>query len=357
MRPYTIQSFMIFVATLHAGCTQQAEKPANATQISSPTKVAAAVAKFEPIARLLSVTGTLKANAESSVAANTAGQVVRTLVERGSHVKKGAVLVELDRRNAALAVAEARANLEGTRSQKELADNECERNRRLFNRHIITEQEFAKTSSSCEVQGQSLAAAKSKQQQATVVLSDATVRAPFDGVVSERFVNVGEYVTASTKIADIVQSDPVRLELTAGEGDTPAVHVGQTLRFEVKSAVGQTFTATVRYVAPALRAATRDLVFEAVAPNPDGILKPGSFATAWLETGTEQSVVVPSSALRKDGDSVHAFVIKDRHIEERIVHVEREIGDRTAIRTGVADGERLVQNATDALKDGLEVVE
>jgi len=158
-------------------------------------------------------------------------------------------------------------------------------------------------------------------------------------------------------LGDTSLSDPVRLELTAGEGDTPAVHVGQTLRFEVKSAVGQTFMATVRYVAPALRAATRDLVFEAVAPNPDGILKPGSFATAWLETGTEQSVVVPSSALRKDGDSVHAFVIKDKHIEERIVHVEREIGDRTAIRTGIADGERLVQNATDTLKDGLEVVE
>jgi len=347
----------MFVTLLHAACARQAEKTPSASQTSPPTKVVAVVAKSEPIAHLLPVTGTLKANAESSVAANAAGQVVRTFVERGSHVKKGAVLVELDRRNAALAVAEARANLAGTRSQKELADNECERNRRLFDRHIITEQEFAKISSSCEVQGQSLAAAKSKQQQADVVLNDATVRAPFDGIVSERFVNVGEYVTANTKVADLVQSDPVRLELTAGESDTPAVHVGQTLKFEVRSAAGQTFTATVRYVAPALRAATRDLVFEAVALNPDGILKPGSFATAWLETGTEQSVVIPSSALRKDGDTVHAFVIKDGHIEERIVHVGREIGDRTAITTGIADGERLVQKATDTLKDGLEVVE
>ena len=125
----------------------------------------------------------------------------------------------------------------------------------------------------------------------------------------------------------------------------------------MKAAPGQTFSAIVRYVAPALRPATRDLVFEAVAPNADGALKPGSFATAWLEIGTETSVVVPSSALRKDGDTVRAFVVKDRHLEERIVHISRELGDRAAIKTGIVDGERLVKNVTDALRDGLEVVE
>jgi membrane fusion protein (multidrug efflux system) len=306
---------------------------------------------------LIPLTGTLKASAESSVAANANGQIIRTFVERGSVVAKGAPLVTLDRRMALLSAAEARANLEGIRSQKELADSACERNQRLFKRHIITVEEFEKTDSTCKVQKQSLAAAESRQQQTTVSLADATVRAPFAGVVLERFVNVGEYVTANTKIVELVQNDPVRIELVAGELDAAVVHVGQTVTFEVKAMPGKSFTATVRYVAPALREATRDLVFEAVAPNTDGGLKPGMFATAWLETGTEAMVVVPQTVLWKSGETVRAFVIKNGHLEERVVHVARELGSRSALKAGIAAGERIVRDASQQLKDGLAVVD
>ena len=168
----------------------------------------------------------------------------------------------------------------------------------------LTTAEFEKTAASCKVQTQSLAAAESRQRQAQISVGDSTVRAPFGGTVSERYVNVGEYVRADTRVAQIVQSDPLRIELSAGEAHASAVHEGQTLRFQVKTNPGKTYTGTVKYVAPALRASTRDLVFEAVVPNPDGALKAGMFVTAWLETGTEERVVVPKSALRADGDTL-----------------------------------------------------
>jgi membrane fusion protein (multidrug efflux system) len=323
----------------------------------APVEVASIVTATEAVPRLIFLTGTLKASAESSVAANATGRVSRTFVERGAVVAKGAPLVTLDRRLALLSAAEARANLEGIRSQKELADSACERNQRLFKRHIITAEEFEKTDSTCKVQKQSLAAAESRQRQATVTLSDATVRAPFAGVVMERFVNIGEYVTANTKIVELVQNDPVRIELAAGELDAAAVHVGQEVSFEVKAMPGRTFTATVRYVAPALRAATRDLVFEAVASNADGRLKPGMFATAWLEAGAEAMVVVPQTALWQSGETVHLFVIKNGHLEERVVHVVRELGRRTAVKAGVVAGERIVRDVGNQLKDGLAVVD
>jgi membrane fusion protein (multidrug efflux system) len=350
--------FVILVAVLGLACTApSAKNPNTATATVAPVKVASVVAATESVPRLIPLTGTLKASAESSVAANANGQIIRTFVERGSVVAKGAPLVTLDRRLALLSAAEARANLEGTRSQKDLADSACERNQRLFKRHIITTEEFEKTDSTCKVQKQSLAAAESRQQQATVNLADGTVRAPFAGVVVERFVNVGEYVTASTKIIELVQNDPVRIELVAGELDAAAVHVGQAVTFEVKAMPGKNFTATVRYVAPALREATRDLVFEAVAPNADGSLKPGMFATAWLETGTEAMVVVPQTVLWKSGETVRAFVIKNGHLEERVVHVARELGSRSALKAGIAAGERIVRDASKQLKDGLAVVD
>jgi membrane fusion protein (multidrug efflux system) len=350
--------FVILVAVLGLACTApSAKNPNTATATAAPVKVASVVAATESVPRLIPLTGTLKASAESSVAANANGQIIRTFVERGSVVAKGAPLVTLDRRLALLSAAEARANLEGTRSQKELADSACERNQRLFKRHIITTEEFEKTDSTCKVQKQSLAAAESRQQQTTVNLADGTVRAPFAGVVVERFVNVGEYVTANMKIVELVQNDPVRIELVAGELDAAAIHVGQTVTFEVKAMPGKNFTATVRYVAPALRVATRDLVFEAVAPNADGSLKPGMFATAWLETGTEAMVVVPQTVLWKSGETVRAFVIKNGHLEERVVHVARELGDRAAVKVGIAAGERIVRDASKQLKDGLAVVD
>jgi membrane fusion protein (multidrug efflux system) len=349
---------VILVAVLgHACSTPPAKNPSPASATAAPVKVASVVAATESVPRQISLTGTLKASAESSVAANVNGQISRVFVERGSVVAKGAPLVILDRRMALLSAAEARANLEGIRSQKELADSACERNQRLFKRQIITAEEFEKTDSTCKVQKQSLAAAESRQRQATVSLADATVRAPFAGVVVERFVNVGEYVTANTKIVELVQNDPVRIELVAGELDAAVVHVGQTVTFEVKAMPGKSFTATIRYVAPALREATRDLVFEAVTSNADGALKPGMFATAWLEAGMESTVMVPQTALWKSGETVRAFVIKNGHLEERVVHVARELGGRAAVKAGIAAGDRIVSDASQQLKDDLAVVD
>jgi membrane fusion protein (multidrug efflux system) len=349
---------LILVVLLgHACMAPPAQKPNAASATAAPVKVVSVVAVTESLPRLIALTGTLKASAESSVAANAIGQISRTFVERGSVVARGAPLVTLDRRMALLSAVEARANLEGIRSQKELADSACERNQRLFKRHVITAEEFEKTDSTCKVQKQSLAAAESRQRQATVSLADATVRAPFAGVVLERFVNVGEYVTANTKIVELVQNDPVRIELVAGELDAAAIHVGQTVTFEVKAMPGKGFTATVRYVAPALREATRDLVFEAVTSNTDGGLKPGMFATAWLEAGMESMVVVPQTALWKSGETMRAFVIKNGHLEERVVHVARELGGRAAVKAGIAAGDRIVSDASKQLKDGLAVVD
>jgi membrane fusion protein (multidrug efflux system) len=349
---------LALLAALGQACApSSARTPRPDSAPVAPIKVAAVVAKAESVPRLLPLTGTLKPSAESAVAANANGRVSRTLVERGSVVAKGAPLVILDQRVASLTAAEARANLEGIRSQKQLADSTCERNRRLFQRHIITAEEFEKADSTCRVQSQSLAAAESRQRQATVGLADATVRAPFAGVVVERFVNVGEYVTANTKIVELVQNDPVRLELVAGEEDAAAVRVGQTVSFEVKAMPGQNFTATVRYVAPSLREATRDLVFEAVSSNADGRLKPGMFAAAWLQAGTESAVVVPRSSLWKLDETMHAFVIKNGHLEERVVHVGRDLEGRTTLKAGIAVGERVVRQVSEQLKDGLAVVE
>ena len=353
MKPAVSVSLISFL--LLAGCASPAAKAAEPQAKSAPVKVSVQEAAIESVPRTIVLTGTLKANEDSEVAANASGQVVQSFVERGTAVRKGDPLVRLDSRSVRLSAAEARANLESTKLQKVLSDSQCERDLRLLERRIISQEEFDKNDSMCRQQDRSVEASEARQQLAAVSLSDAIVRAPFDGVVSERYVGVGEYVQPSSRVAQIVQADPLRLELTAGESEAGAIRVGQRVSFKVKAFADRAFEATVRYVAPSLRDTTRDLVFEAIASNADGALKAGMFAMALLEVGTEENVTLPKTALRTDRDDVRAFVVTAGHLEERVLKTGADLGDRVAIRRGIAAGEKVVASGVDALKDGQQV--
>lgn len=335
-----------------------ARPPAAAGQGGAGTATApvqTVVATEEPVIRTLAVTGTLRANQDSDVAANVSGRVTRTFVERGTRLAENRPLVELDLRRSALDADEARANLEAAKAEKTRADGDCQRNQRLFEKGAITQQELERTTAECLTTAESLAAAESRARRANDAVADGVVRTPFAGIVSERFVNVGEYVQPGTKVAHVVQLDPLRLELTLPEAHVGAIRQGLAVEFEVAALPGRTFRGTVAYVSPSLRVSTRDLVFEAVVPNADGALKAGMFASARIATGTERLPVVPRSALRDDGETVRAFVVKDGRIEERVVQPGAALGDRTAIRAGVAAGEQLVVQPASTISDGMAV--
>jgi membrane fusion protein (multidrug efflux system) len=96
-------------------------------------------------------------------------------------------------------------------------------------------------------------------------------------------------------------------------------------------------------------------VFEALVPNKDKLLRPGLFATAHLDVGTQKLPVVPRSALKQDGDTTRTYAVVDKHIEERIVQTGPEQGDSVAIIKGLRAGERVVVRPADELADGVEV--
>lgn len=330
--------------------------PGNGTPApAAAVAVKAVPVSLAPVPRTLALTGSLRAPQDSDVAANASGRVTRTLVERGTRVSNGRGLVELDLRASAAAADEARANLESARAEKVLADRDCERNQRLLEKGAITQQEMEKASASCRMKSEAVTAAESRARKASDVLADGVVRTPFAGIVSERYVDVGEYVQAGAKVAHVVQTDPLRLELTVPEAEVGAVKEGLDVEFEVAALPGRTFHGTVTYVAPALRTSTRDLVFEAVVRNPDGALKPGMFASARLAVGSVSLPTVPREAIRQDGESARAFVVKDGKLEERVLQLGSALGERVTVKSGLAVGERVAARAGADLADGLAV--
>jgi membrane fusion protein (multidrug efflux system) len=169
-------------------------------------------------------------------------------------------------------------------------------------------------------------------------------------------VSVGDYVTRGTKVASVLRTNPLRVELTVPEQYSAEVAVGRAVSFEVDASPGKTFTGQVRYVSPALEANSRSLIVEAVVPNADGMLKPGSFATARIEQATRSpGVLVPAPAVRTVGGTSRVFVVAEGQVEERIVTVGQPEGDLIEIATGLKKDEIVATRNVAQLADGIRV--
>jgi membrane fusion protein (multidrug efflux system) len=251
---------------------------------------------------------------------------------------------------------EATALSDLARSQQKLADAECARSKKLLESGSISQAEYDRTSSSCETSGMSTAAAEARQQLTLKNIGDANIRAPFSGLIAERYVSLGEYVLPQTKVVTLLEIDPLRLQLTVPEAQVSVVSMDQHVDFNTTAYPDQTFGGTVRYMGPALRGNSRDLVVEAVVDNKDKKLRPGMFVTAKLDLGETPLPTIPASCVRDDGVTHRVFVVlPEKLLEERLVQVGETKDGRVAIRDGVKPGESIVNNPADNLADGQRV--
>lgn len=317
-------------------------------------KVETAPGEARTVPRTLKLRGTLEANRHSDVAADAAGKVSATYVERGSLVKKGALLVRLDVTNAALTAAQAKADRESAETDAALAADELARTERLVASGSVGEAELVRARARRSAADQRVQAAGARAALSAKTVGDGLVRAPFDGLVADRWTDEGEYVAPQTRVATLLDVSTLRLKLFVPEAAALAVKEGQDVTFSVSSDPGKTFAARVRYVGPQLHAASRELVVEAVVDNASGRLKPGGFATAQLALGERSAVVVPASALRRVGSSTRVFVVRDGKLEDRVCEVATPEGSSEAwVLDGLKNGERVVVKPTSDLRDGL----
>jgi membrane fusion protein (multidrug efflux system) len=305
--------------------------------------------------KLLTLTGVLDAEERTDLAANAVGRVLRTFVELGQRVPAGALIAQLDTRAAALSKAEADANAASAAEQLASARADCERNEALLKKGAITKQEYDRGMSQCRLSISSVEAAQARAQSAVQTLSDASIRAPFAGVIADRYVHVGDYVRPDTKVVTLLVDDPLRLRLSVPEAFIPFAKAGVSVSFETVSVPARSFGGTIKFVGREIRAQTRDLVVEAVVDNHDGALLPGMFVTVHLPAGQALLPVIPRRALVPLGEDKTVFVIVDGRLQQRVVQPGAMLGDSIAILDGLHPGERIVTDPAQA-SDG-ELVE
>jgi membrane fusion protein, multidrug efflux system len=305
--------------------------------------------------RVVPLTGTLLANLRTELTANASGRVVKTFVERGQRVTQGTVIAQLDVRAAALSVAEANANVASATTQFQSARDECTRYDALLARGAVSKQEYDKQTAECRQQFAKVAVSQAHAVSASLNVGDGTIRAPFTGIVTERWVTVGDYVRADSKVVTLVVSDPLRLNITVPERRIAEVKDGATVSFAAVALPGRTFTGAIRYMSQEVRPTTRDMIVEAIVANPDGVLLPGMFVELRLLTGEQPMLVVPASAVFDTGSEKSMYVVSDRRLSLRIIRVGAAAGDVVAVEEGAAKGDRVVKSPSDAMFDGQPV--
>jgi RND family efflux transporter MFP subunit len=187
-------------------------------------------------------------------------------------------------------------------------------------------------------------------------LRDTSIRAPFAAHVKERQVNVGQYVRANTPVFVLVKTDPVRLRIDVPERMAPWVKVGQSAEVSLEAFAERRFRGKIWRISPTVDQAKRTFVVEALIDNPDGALKPGSYAKAVIRTDRVDSIkLVPVASVNYVFGANKIFVIKQDTIEAREVKLGDRFGSDVEIAEGVAEGETVATTQVARLDSGVKV--
>ncbi len=260
------------------------------------TTVSAAPAKQAEWRPAIQAIGTLTAINGVNVSSELAGKVVKIDFQSGDQVKQGQLLVQLDD-------SQEQALLQQYQAQEKLDKNNFERALSLRKKNLNSKQDLDNASAQYEM-------SQAQVAQERAVIAKKAIRAPFDGVVGIRQVNLGQYVSAGTTLVNLEQLDPLYITFTLPQGDVPRLHLKQDVQLQVDGYPGETFDAKLTAINPAVNDQSRTLQAQATVPNPDHKLRPGMFATLNVLSDKSNSVIeVPSTAITYTlyGDSVYVL--------------------------------------------------
>ncbi len=374
-------------------------KPETAAAADAP-KSGVATAPVESSEReiTLRLTGTLAADEKSDVASNTNGIVQKVFVERGSVVNQGDILVQVDPTDVQNMLDQGLAGIQELKVRLGIKDGKApysvenqpevkmakaalnlarvnqDRFMKLYEQDVLPKADYDRVMFECDSAAQryeqarlqmsqlyqSYLTAQTKLDALRKALADTTIRAPFSGYVAERLISVGERVSPSpmgkgAAVATLIKLDPLRLVLTVPQQSVGQITTGQTVSFKVDSLPDRSFTGEIRYVGPSVESNSRSMTVEAMVPNTDHVLRPGTFASAEVALPEKSKrLMVPVSAVVKDGDISRIFVVKDGVAHELVVSTGDARDGKIEIAGGLSGNETVI-TAPQRIHDGDKV--
>jgi len=307
----------------------------------------------------LKLPGQTRAYIEAPIFAQTTGYLKKWYFDIGARVKTGEVLAEIDTPQVDQQYNQARAQLKVAEAARDLAEATLRRDQDLFNRKVIAAQDFDTASDNARQSQSTVLADQASVSALEAVENFKTVRAPFDGIVTERDTDIGNYVASGTGTAlfRMAQTAPLRVYINVPQTFSRFVKSGTPADLTLNELPGRKFPAHVTSTAGAIDPASRTLLTELEVPNETGELLPGSYAQITLKLeGGIGTVLIPSNTLlfRSEGPAA-GVVHPDGKVEIRKIVIDRDLGDKLQISEGLSKSDQVIVNPSDGLADGMTV--
>lgn len=388
-----VASALLLTSLFLTACKK--EVPVKAKQDSGPVAVRSAIAKGRTIQRVVESVGTFFPYEEAIISAEVDGKVDEVKIDLGDMVSAGQVLAHIadeeQRYLLAQQDAQLRQSLErlGLKDEKDRVKDvrDTPEVRRAAADMQEAEQRYRRASSLAE-QGigaqadldqyqarfnsakaaydaainqarnliQEVERYKAILELQRKKLRDTTVRAPFAGLVKERMVTVGQFTRANTALLTLVKTDPIRLRVEIPEKMGPWIKPGQVAEIFVEAYSDRKFSGKIWRVSPTVDATKRTFVVEALVPNPNNQLKPGSYARARVPTDRSDTVLmIPYRAVNYVLGSNKAYVIQNGVIDARDVKLGDRIEDNVEVSEGLSDGDVVAMGPLSRLDTGTRV--
>jgi membrane fusion protein, multidrug efflux system len=316
-----------------------------------PDAVTTVIAHEERWPAALNAIGTIAAVQGVTVSADLPGIVDRITFESGATVRAGDVLVQLDTRQeqAQLAAAEA---------QRDLARLNYERMQALIGEDAVSRAEYDR------------AAAEHKQAEAKIgeiraMIERKTIRAPFNGLLGIRQVNLGQYLAGGDPVVPLQSLNPIYVNFGIPQQAATTLSSGRRVRVTAADAGGLEATGRVTAVNAVVDETTRNVQVQATLPNPEYKLRPGMFVQSQLLLGTTQTVTtLPASAISYAPYGNSVFVVTDlktpdgrtyRGVRQHVVKLGESRGDQIAVLSGLKAGDEVVTSGVFKLRNGSAV--
>jgi multidrug efflux system membrane fusion protein len=316
-----------------------------------PVAVTIAEAKSEVIPNLLTAVGDLAAVHQVNVTSDVSGRITEIQFQAGANVKAGTPLLQLFD-------GPEQADLASFKAQATMAQLSLDRARQLAARQFGAQVTVDQAQSAFDQANAGIAKTQA-------IISQKLVRAPFDGELGVRKVEVGQYLTAGTQIVSLTDLSELYANFTITEKDSGNLKVGQIVRIRVDAYPGRTFEGKITTIEPQISTDTRNIRVQATIANPERILKPGMFATTTVVLPDKPPVItIPETAVDYTlyGDSV--YLISEKKEEDgktsltatrSFVQTGNRIEGRAEILKGLKPGDRVVAVGQLKLQSGSAV--
>jgi membrane fusion protein, multidrug efflux system len=322
------------------GSRAQASMLARSPASMPPMPVEVDTARYDTIVDAVRATGRIEAVEAVELRQDEPGRITAILFREGQSVTRGTPLIKIDD-------AMLRAQAERAAADRDLANQQLARARRLRTQNASSPADLERAEAAARSAAASLAVL-------ALQIDRTTVRAPFTGVIGQRFVSPGDYVTPATRLLTLQTVDPQYAVIEVPERHAIRLRPGQTVEFTVAAQPQRIFRAQVEFVDPVVQSAGRTIVVKALARNPDRLLRPGMFIEARLATATRaNAIVIPEDAVQPLRTANVVWAVVDRKASRRVVQLGARSQGIVEVVSGVRAGELVVVAGLERMAEGM----